>query len=189
MHDPEGRGDLIHARTVGVRIYESGEDILTVEGTLQDDRFVRSYVHERDLYIDPGSRIHDFIIRMTLRASDAVILSAEAEMPVVPVPECEETIARVKELAGLSLMSGFQKGVREIMGGSKGCLHLIELLIAMSGAAMQGIWTYYYRVRAGNRIRSLDIDHRIVRDSCKVWRADGAYYVKLEKLQGKTPAE
>jgi hypothetical protein len=180
----EGSGELIHARNIDIRIYETGEDILAVEGKLQDERFFQSFIEERDIFFDSG-RIHDIILRIKIRVPDATIIFAEAKMPISPVKECEDTLERIRELKGLSLLTGFQRHVRNIMKGNKGCLHLMELVYSMGAAAMQGIWTYSSRVRTGNQIKALDIDPRYVGDSCKVWRKDGLYYSKLIKRLDK----
>ncbi len=90
----------------------------------------------------------------------------------------EDTIQKV---IGLEISAGFQKKVRELMGGEKGCAHLTHLLTVMSQAAFQG---YVAHKRRDQRPvpRSLeDVEGlEYLLGSCRAWRADGPKVVNLK---------
>ena len=51
----------------------------------------------------------------------------------------------------------------------------MNLVLAMGSAAVQGMWSYYARVRQVEPIRMPAVDESIVLDSCWVWRKDGPF--------------
>jgi hypothetical protein len=59
-------------------------------------------------------------------------------MDALPYPGgCDKITPAYRKLIGLSLARDFRKKVREILGGTKGCTHLTEMLAGMPTAAIQ----------------------------------------------------
>jgi len=58
-------------------------------------------------------------------------------MPTVPRQECRETLDSLLPLKGLPIVSGFTNRVKDLVGGAKGCAHLVALITAMASAARE----------------------------------------------------
>lgn len=177
------KGDnLIHERRITIKTQETGENRIRIEGTLTDERFCHSFLYSIMNFIKPG-RVHRIIVMMELTLPDLMIEKAEAKMQTVPVGMCREAGDVVTQLIGLRMTRGFTNRIREIMGGRKGCLHMTNLILSMSAAAMQGSYAYYTRVREDGRIKSPDFDGSIILNSCHIWREGGPFASRLEEMK------
>jgi len=177
------KGDnLIHERRITIKTQETGENRIRIEGMLTDERFCHSFLYSIMNFIKPG-RVHRIIVMMELTLPDLMIEKAEAKMQTVPVEMCREAGDVVTQLIGLRMTRGFTNRIREIMGGRKGCLHMTNLILSMSAAAMQGSYAYYTRVREDGRIKSPDFDGSIILNSCHIWREGGPFASRLEEMK------
>ena len=105
----ELKGDHIQTRKIEVKSYDAGEGRVLVEGTLNDDRYVDVYTAE-GRHLPPGP-VHGLVLRFLLGGMPPTILDAEAEMPEVPMDECPDAMASVKDLVGLNVVFGFKKEI------------------------------------------------------------------------------
>ena len=129
----------IHTRNIEVAIYFFENDAIVVEGRLKDDRLIDSYRSGGEI-VRPGV-VHNMLIRMKVRGPGLVIEDIDVEMPTVPHEDCLETRRTLEPIKGMSIESGFTTKARSLVGGAKGCAHLLALLMAMAPAAVQGAWT------------------------------------------------
>jgi hypothetical protein len=162
--------EKIHTRRIEVATYDCGQDGIIVEGKLKDDRLQKVYRPAGE-HVQPG-RVHHMIIRMHVRGPNLTIDDIEVEMPTVPYEECIETLTSLEPVKGMQIASGFTNDVKELVGGAKGCAHLVALLVSMASAAVQGAWTAVSRrpaEQSGYRDRAM----QAIADTCKVWRKDG----------------
>jgi hypothetical protein len=170
------RYEKIHTRRIEVASYDCGRDGIIVEGSLKDDRL--KPIHRSDgKQVEPG-RVHHMIVRMQVRGPNLTIEDIDVEMPTVPYEECRETLTSLEPVIGLQIASGFTNEVKDLVGGAKGCAHLVALLVSMASAAVQGAWTAVSRRPAdpsGYRERAMEA----IVDTCSVWRRDGP------KLKGR----
>lgn len=172
--------ELIHTRDISVRCYETGEAEILIEGSLADERLFPFFLYSANQSRDPGV-IHQMIIRMRLSLPELTILAADAEMRIVPVAGCREIADSLRKLVGLRIRSGFTNEVRRLLSKTAGCLHLTNLILAMSSAAVQGVWTYYSRKRQGSQIKRPEMDGSMIIDSCWLWREDGPLAARFRK--------
>ena len=172
--------ELIHTRNISVRCYETGEEAILVEGSLADERLFPFFLYSANEARGPGV-VHHMIIRLRLSLPELKILDADAEMPVVPVFECREIAESVRRLIGLRIRPGFTNEVRRLLAKTAGCLHLTHLILAMSSAAVQGLWTYYSRKKTGGPVRMPEMDGSMIVDSCWLWRGDGPLAARFRK--------
>jgi hypothetical protein len=162
--------EKIHTRRIEVATYDCGRDGIIVEGSLKDDRL--QPIHRPDgKQVEPG-RVHHMIIRMQVRGPDLTIEDIDVEMPTVPYEECIETQASLEPVIGMQIASGFTNEVKDLVGGVKGCAHLVALLVSMASAAVQGAWTAVSR-RPAEQSGYLDRAMEAIVDTCRVWRKDG----------------
>jgi hypothetical protein len=65
-------------------------------------------------------------------------VDATASSDAVPYPGgCETAAPAYRKLIGLSLVKNFRKSVAELLGGTRGCTHLTEMLAGLPTAAIQ----------------------------------------------------
>jgi hypothetical protein len=164
------RHEKIHTRRIAVATYDCGRDGIVVEGELKDDRLQDIYRPSGEHV--PSGRVHHMIVRMLVRGPKLTIEDIEVEMLTVPYEECIETRTSLDPVKGMHIASGFTNDVKELVGGAKGCAHLVALLVSMASAAVQGAWTAVSRrpaEQSGYRDRAMEA----IVDTCRVWRKDG----------------
>jgi hypothetical protein len=174
------RKELIHSRNVTVNCYETDEEKLIVEGYLTDERFSPYVIHALNEKHDPGI-MHHLALTMELSIPQMKIFSLKADMPVVPDAGCRDIKDAVQKLVGQSIRPGFTNVVKELFGKGAGCLHLTNLILAMSSAAVQGMWSYLSRVRKGVTPPIPGTDGELLLDSCYMWRTDGPFVKKFQQ--------
>ena len=86
----------------------------------------------------PPGTVHHMIIRMEIKGPKLIIVDIEVEMPTIPYEACLETLDCLNQLKGMPIVSGFTAKVKRLVGGRKGCCHLLSLYTAMAPAAVQG---------------------------------------------------
>ena len=168
--------ELIHTRTISVNCYETDEERLVVEGKLTDERHFPYVLHALNQRRDAGL-MHHITLTMELTIPQLKILSIKAEMPVIPDAGCRDVKAAVQKLAGRRIQPGFTNEVKKRFGKASGCIHLTNLILTMSSAAVQGLWSYFSRSREGGAL-PLPVpgtDGSMLLDSCYMWRKDGPF--------------
>lgn len=169
----------LHSRTIEMKTYALDDDTVLVEGWLRENRYHNVYDITGE-EIEKGP-VHHMAIRLKVGGTPMTILDAEAEMVHVPLEFCHETLDRFQQIIGLRISTGFQKKIRDLMGGEKGCAHLTHLLTVMSQAVFQG-YVAHKREKPHPVPQSLDevAGLEILLGSCRSWREDGP---KMEKLK------
>ena len=168
----------IHTRNIHVAIYACQDDAIVVEGQLKDNRLIDSYRSGGDV-IKPGV-VHNMVIRMKVRGPGLIIEDIDVEMPTVPNDGCLETRRSLEPIIGMSIVSGFTVKVKALVGGAKGCAHLVALLMAMAPAAVQGAWTA--ATRSPNDSQALKAySMKRLKNTCYVWRSDGPAFKKYKQ--------
>ena len=168
----------IHTRSIDVAIYSFEDDAIVVEGRLKDDRLIDSYRSGGDV-VQPGV-VHNMIIRMKVRGPGLIIEDIDVEMPTVPNDGCLETHRSLEPIKGMSIVSGFTVKVKELVGGAKGCAHLVALLMAMAPAAVQGAWTAATHLpNESQALKTYSLKR--LKNTCYVWRSDGPAFEKYKK--------
>jgi hypothetical protein len=174
--------ELIHSRNITVNCYETDTERLIVEGFLTDERFFPYIIHALRQTCGPGL-IHHVALTMELTIPQMEILSITAEMPVVPDAECRDIELAVQKLEGRFIRPGFTGEVRDLFGKAAGCLHLTNLILSMSSAAVQGLWSYLSRMREGAAPPLPVTDGSMLIDSCHMWRKEGPFVEKIRRLR------
>jgi hypothetical protein len=168
----------IHTRRIDIATYEGGSDSIIVEGILTDERLVTSFRPTGESY--PPGTVHHMIIRMEIRGPKLVIQDIDVEMPTVPMPECLETLDSLMPIKGIPIVSGFTARVKDLVGGTKGCAHLVALLTAMAPAVVQGAWAAMTRELRDTATYLPGAVERI-KNTCRVWRSDGPMMKDIQK--------
>lgn len=85
--------------------------------------------------------VHDISIRLVID-DDLTILKVEAAMDITPWATCQAVPAYLESLQGSSLGRGFNKTVAELVGDTRGCTHVRELLGRMAMSASMAISSF-----------------------------------------------
>jgi hypothetical protein len=84
-----------------------------------------------------GEPIHHMVLKLTINTKFD-ILEANAHSFAIPYSGyCENIGPDYGKLVGLNLIKGFREGVKERLGGIKGCTHITELTKLLPTVAIQ----------------------------------------------------
>jgi hypothetical protein len=111
------------------------------------------------------------------------IVAIEAEMPVIPHPDCAEIKETVQKIQDLEIKHGFTEAVQRLLGKTEGCLHMMNLVLAMGSAAVQGMWSHMSGKRLPHENRPAG-HHDMLVDSC--WNGVGRTIRRQAQEQGLT---
>ena len=81
----------------------------------------------------------------------------------------------------MAITKGFTARVKSLVGGNKGCAHLVELLLAMAPAAIQGYAAYQSKRPVTYDSEQSKMVLRFLVDTCHAWREDGPLVALLRK--------
>ena len=138
---PDDDLDLIHTRHYETRVYELSEDELLVRGAISDLKPPGLYVVD-----DPEPlEVHRMQLELRVGLPALEILEARVLFESHPHSRCPLIAADYQKLVGLSIARGFNRRVRELFGGERGCTHTNALLQAMAPAVVQSTWSVSVR--------------------------------------------
>ena len=175
----KSKGEKLHTRNIKVTTYAYEGQRIIVEGILKDDRFQESYSFTGEKFA--SGAIHHMTIKLLVNCSNLLIEDIDVNLPSIPREECRETINCLAPIKGMIITKGFTAKVKKLAGGKKGCTHLVELILAMAPAAIQGFAAHQSR----NPI-VFDPDHEkmileFLVNTCRVWREDGPFVEMYKK--------
>ena len=96
---------------------------------------------------------HEMKVVLIAEKETLEIKDINAKMLTVPYQICPEALNEVRAIIGMKVESGINKKVREVMGGVKGCVHIVDLL----GECFKGVIQANIRLK----IKGLTGDKRI----------------------------
>src|SRR4029079_3316114 len=90
--------------------------------------------------------LHEMWLRLTVD-DELNVVGVEASTVWGPYHMCGDLTPNFQVLKGLAIKAGWTQKTRELLGGTRGCTHLLELLGPMATTAFQTI--YPLRARRG----------------------------------------
>ncbi|MGH8347814.1 MAG: DUF2889 domain-containing protein [Pseudomonas sp.] len=165
----------LHHRSIDMRFFRRSDGLFQVEGCVVDTKTqpFRRLLADNDA--PPGQRLHDISVRLVLD-SELKIHAAGAEMSATPFNICPGAVGALQSLVGLCIGAGWNKRVRELLGGVTSCTHIVELLGPMATTALQGFAPL--RIASSDAPVS-DVQRRFKVDSCYAFAADGEVVARL----------
>ncbi len=123
---PPADRELIQTRTIDVSSYRRADGQWDVEGRLVDTAayaFPNQYRGE----IAAGEPIHDMNIRLTVNER-CEITEVAAAMDSTPYAACPGAEPAFQKLKGERIGPGWNRRLRDLLGGVRGCVHVVDLL-------------------------------------------------------------
>lgn len=165
----------LHHRRIDLRFYKRSDGLYEVLGRLVD---TKSHAFRRQLAqadTPPHTPVHDIAVHLVI--DDAMLVhEAFAAMHATPFEVCPQATQALALLRGLSLRKGWNRQVRELLGGAVSCTHIVELLGPMATTAFQGLAPL--RLEEINRPGS-DAQRRAKVDSCYAYGAEREVVTRL----------
>lgn len=128
----------IHHRQIDIRFFQRSDGLFEVEGRLLDRKThpFRRLLHDRDT--PAGAPLHDIVVRLVIDES-LLVHAASAAYAASPFEVCRGAADTLAPLKGLRIGAGWNKRVRELLGGAASCTHIVEMLGPMATTVYQGI--------------------------------------------------
>lgn len=159
----------VHTRTIECRGYHRDDGLWDIEAHLVDTK-TYSFENRWRGTVAPGTPVHEMWLRLTID-EDMVVQEAEAATDNAPFSICGQIAPAYSALKGLRIGPGWTARVRGLLGGTKGCTHLVELLGPMATVAYQ---TLVGRRRREKAEAGAEPKRRPrIIDSCHAWASDG----------------
>ncbi len=124
-----------HNRTIEMEGYQREDGLWDIEGHLRD---IKDYSFDSTWRgkIEAGTPVHDMWIRLTVDDT-LTIRAVEASLDAGPHPICADITPNFKVLEGQRIAPGWFLNVKKLLGGAKGCVHMVEMLGPMGTVAYQ----------------------------------------------------
>jgi hypothetical protein len=167
----------LHVRRVECRGYKRADGLWDVEGHLVDTKTYAFSNRDRG-EITPGTALHEMWIRLTLD-DKLTVKAVEAVTDAGPFSICGDIAPSFRKLEGLTIGPGWQKRVKELLGGTAGCTHIVELLGPVATTAFQTMYSRRERERREKQGTEKPRARPRLIDSCHAFAADGPV-VKIE---------
>jgi hypothetical protein len=158
----------MHTRTIECRGYEREDGLWDIEGHLRDTKPYPTTARDTGQARQPGEPVHDMWLRLTIDL-DMVIHVAEAATDSGPYLNCGAITPNFRLLKGVTIGPGWRKKTLEVLGGTKGCTHLVELLGPLGTTAFQATGRARERHNAGKPV--LMKPYQI--NACHMYNEDG----------------
>lgn len=167
--------ERIHTRRITCQGYLRADGLWDIEAHLTDAK-TYAFDSEHRGVVEPGDPVHDMWMRLTVD-DNFTIVAAEATTDRSPFAICNQITPAYQKLVGLSIGAGWNKRVKELLGGVHGCTHLVELLGPMATTAFQTIFPMRSRMNKDRSASEPKADQparppRLL-NTCHGFRSDG----------------
>lgn len=132
---PPAPREKLHTRSIVLEGFRREDGLFDIEARL-DDTKTYAFSNEDRGEIAPGEKLHGMLMRLTIDEEMRVV-ACEANTEFGPYAICPAITPNFARLAGLRIGPGWNRKVKEVVGGVKGCTHLVELLGPMATVAFQ----------------------------------------------------
>ena len=138
----------MHTRSIECCGYERADGLWDIEGHLVDTKPYATTARDTIRPRAPGEPIHNMWLRLTIDL-DMLIHEAEAATDSGPYAICGDITPNFRKLKGITIGPGWRRKTLEVLGGIKGCTHLVELLGPLGTTAFQATGRARERHNAG----------------------------------------
>ena len=176
----------IHTRTYAVQTYRIDGQTMRLRGRVTDTKPAGLYVPDDPEPLD----VHDMSVDLIVSFPSLVIQRVDVVLDTHPNAGCPSIEPAFEQLEGVSIARGFNRKLTELLGGPRGCTHVVALLRAMVPVAIQSV----YSMQAADPERDPDADWKrerlskdanidtsaFVADSCHLWATGGDHMTAVQ---------
>jgi hypothetical protein len=167
---PAVEREHLHDRKYDFQGFRRKDGLWDIEGRMTDTKTYR-FPNEYRGHIEVGEPLHDMRIRLTVD-DHFVVQDIEVSTDGSPFAICSEVAPNFAVVKGLKIGSGWNKKLKELLGGTRGCTHHVEMLGAMATVAFQTLWGQVVREKRG--VPESGSTHRPkMLDTCHAFASDG----------------
>lgn len=160
--------EALHLRRIEMQGYRRSDGLFEVEGRLADHKS-HDFVHPvPGRSVPAGAPIHDMGVRLVFDAQ-MLVHDVETFTHSAPYAACPDGGQALQSIKGLRMGAGWNRALRERLGGARSCTHLMELLGPLATAAHQTLGFLY--VASPDRLDAQGRPMQI--DSCFAYAVDG----------------
>lgn len=160
----------LHTREVSFTGFEREDGLFDIEGHLVDTK-TYDFPNKDRGEIKAGEPIHNMRIRLTVDET-MTVMAVETTIDDSPFDLCGNITPAFKILEGLQIGPGWNRRVREKLGGVKGCTHLVEMLGPVATATYQTLYPALMRRRES--LAEEERDKPSLIDGCHALDSSGA---------------
>ena len=145
-----------------------------IEGHLLDTKTYDFPNQDRGGEIRAGEPLHNMFIRITLDC-EFMIRAVEVSMDDTPFIVCRDIEPAFKALEGVKIAPGWTRAVRQKLGGTRGCTHIVEMMPGIATVAFQTLGPALRRM-SGSGAGTEDSENKKPAqiDGCHALASDGA---------------
>jgi hypothetical protein len=178
---PAVEREQLHDRRYEFDGYRRKDGLWDIEGRMTDSK-TYSFPNDFRGLIEAGEPLHDMRIRLTLD-DHFIVRDIEVSTDAAPFAICPDVAPNFAAVKGLKVGSGWNKKLKELLGGTRGCTHHVEMLGAMATVAFQTMWGQFAREKKSapesgstRRPSFLDTCHALAADGEVVKKNWPAFY-------------
>jgi len=183
---PTAEREHLHDRRYEFHGFRRKDGLWDIEGRMTDSK-TYSFPNEYRGEIKAGEPLHDMRIRLTLD-DHFIVKDIEVVTDGSPFAICPDVAPNFAVVKGLKVGAGWNKALRELLGGTRGCTHHVEMLGAMATVAYQTLWSKGGRdqdekkeAESTRRPAILDSCHALASDSPVVKKIWPKFYTGKEE--------
>ncbi len=158
LPEPAAR-QAVQTRSMVFRSFRRDDGLIDIDARFADTRPF-AYDNAFRGACAAGSALHHMQLRVTLDRKRSIVALVSA-MPSTPYTTCHSVQPNLQAVVGLNMGRGFRKALRERLGGTEGCTHIVMLLDMMAAAAVQAFASDFYRPRDAGEAKPV-----------RVWKLD-----------------
>ncbi|WP_120495391.1 DUF2889 domain-containing protein [Kiloniella sp. EL199] len=168
---PAKKRKHLHQRRYDFQGYEREDNLWDIEGRITD---VKSYPFDNQFRgtIEPGEALHDMWIRLTVDIN-FIVQDVEACIDDSPYSICPSITPNFKRIIGLKIGPGWRNAIRQTVGGTEGCTHLVEMLGTMATVTFQTLYPAMIRNQAKTRNEKKPLRRPGIIGTCHAYSSDG----------------
>ena len=167
---PRAAREHLHDRRYDFQGFRRKDGLWDIEGRMTDSK-TYSFPNEYRGEIQAGEPLHDMRIRLTLD-DHFTVTDIEVSTDGAPFSVCGDVAPNFAVVKGLKVGPGWSKKLKELLGGTTGCTHHVEMLGAMATVAYQTMWGQLAREKKQAPESDSARRPRFI-DSCHALAADG----------------
>lgn len=164
----------LHQRQLDLRFFQRSDGLFEIEACLIDRKTHPFRRALQDRNTPAGTPLHDIRVRLVIDES-LLVHEASASFDASPFALCREARNTLAPLKGLCIGAGWNKRVRELLGGAGSCTHIVEMLGPMATTAFQGLAPQ----RLARMMQPGNEEHRSKIDSCYAYGRDREVVAQL----------